>query len=400
MVGLFSPGRIGVLEVKNRMIRSASHEGLADRRGAPTEEQCDFYSRFIEGGIGLVITGYAGILQSGKSALYNMTMIDSDDLIPAHAAMVDSLHRLGGKIVLQIAHCGPQTLSSATGEPLLLAPSPVANGFYKEVPRELTEPEILQIVESFARAAARAKSGGYDGVQVHAAHGYLLCTFLSRHYNRRNDRWGGSAENRFRIVGETLRAVRDAVGKEYPVLIKLNSYEKVRNGIRGTDCIQAAKMVEETGCCDAIEISAGSTEDSFHMARGDLPMDAILKYLRPYCKMNNLSKWFMRHVAAPMVSLFQPVFMEGYNLTTAAQVKKAVSLPVITVGGMRSKRFMDDAMKEGKTDFVSMARPLLLEPDLANKFVNGQSEIAACDNCNVCVVASDTVPIRCHKGEF
>ena len=400
MDGLFSPGRIGTLELKNRMIRSASHEGLADRRGAPTEEQFGFYNRFVEGGIGLVITGYAGILQSGKSALYNMTMIDSDDLIPAHKAMVEKLHRLGGKIVLQIAHCGPQTLSSATGEPLLLAPSPVPNGFYKEMPREVTEPEIFQIVEGFARAADRAKRAGYDGVQVHAAHGYLLCTFLSRHSNKRKDKWGGSAENRFRIVGETLRAVREAVGKEYPVLVKLNAYEKARNGIRRPDCIQSAKMVEDTGCCDAVEISAGSTEDSFHMARGQLPMEGSLRYLRPYCKMNSLSKFFMRNIAAPVLSLFQPAFVEGYNLDTAALVKKAISLPVITVGGMRSKSFMDSAVKAGKTDFISMARPLLLEPDLANKFMSGESEIARCDNCNVCVVASDTVPIRCHKGEF
>ncbi len=400
MDGLFSPANIGTLELRNRMIRSASHEGLADRRGAPTEEQSAFYGKFVQGGIGLVITGYAGVLQSGKSALYDMTMIDSDDLVPAHAAMVEKIHALGGRIVLQIAHCGPQTSTGATGEPMLLGPSAVPNGFYKEIPRELTEPEILQIIQTFARAAHRAKRAGYDGVQVHAAHAYLLCTFLSRHYNRRPDKWGGNAENRFRIVGETLRAVREAVGTAYPVLIKLNAFEKARDGIKAADCIQAAQMVEATGCCDAVEISAGSTEDSFYMARGGLPMEAIHKYLRPYCKMNELSKSFMRLVAAPVARLFQPAFVEGYNLDTAAQVKRAISLPVITVGGMRSKSFMDAAVKEGRTDFVSMARPLLLEPDLPDKFMRGESDKAQCDNCNICLVASDTVPIRCHKGEF
>jgi 2,4-dienoyl-CoA reductase-like NADH-dependent reductase (Old Yellow Enzyme family) len=116
--------------------------------------------------------------------------------------------------------------------------------------------------------------------------------------------------------------------------------------------------------------------------------------------MNSLSKSFMRHGAAPVVKLFQPAFVEGYNLDTAAQVKKAISLPVITVGGMRSRSFMDAAITAGKTDFVSMARPLLLEPDLANRFMSGESEKAQCDNCNICLVASDTVPIRCHKGEL
>ncbi|MDP2992303.1 MAG: NADH:flavin oxidoreductase, partial [Deltaproteobacteria bacterium] len=276
------------------MIRSASHEGLADRRGVPTERQFQFYKRFIEGGIGLIITGYAGIMQNGKSALYHMTMIDSDDLIPAHRTMVNNIHNLGEKIVLQIAHCGRQTLSSETGEATLVSPSSVPNRFYKEVPRELSEPEIAEIIENFAAAARRAKIAGYDGVQIHAAHGYLLSTFLSRHSNKRTDRWGGHIENRFRIVGETLRAVRDVVSRDYPVFIKLNSFERARDGIRPDECVHFTKMVEDTGCCDAIELSAGSNEDSFYMARGKFPAEGILKYLRPYCKMGRVAKFLIR----------------------------------------------------------------------------------------------------------
>jgi 2,4-dienoyl-CoA reductase-like NADH-dependent reductase (Old Yellow Enzyme family) len=400
MAGLFSPGKIGALELKNRMIRTASHEGLADRTGAPTEQQFEFYRKFVEGGIGLVITGYAGVMQNGKSALYRMTMIDSDDQAAGHKAMVDRIHQQGGRIVLQLAHCGSQTLSSATGEPMLVAPSPVPNRFYKERPRELTNQEIFQVIGSFARAAARARDAGYDGVQVHAAHGYLLSTFLSRHSNRRKDRWGGSLENRFRIVGETLRAVKQAAGREYPVLIKLNCFETAVDGMKPDECVRIARMVEDTGCCDAIEISAGSNEDGFYMARGAFPAEAILKYLRPYSKMNAISRFFMRRLVTPLKSLSQPPFREGYNLDAAALVKKAVSLPLITVGGMRSKGFMEAAIQEGRTDFVSLARPLLREPDLAAKFQRGESEAAKCDNCNICFVAADTVPIQCHQGEF
>jgi 2,4-dienoyl-CoA reductase-like NADH-dependent reductase (Old Yellow Enzyme family) len=400
MAGLFSPGKIGSLELKNRMIRTASHEGLADERGAPTDRQFQFYKGFVEGGIGLVITGYAGIMQNGKSALYHMNMIHLDDLVPAHKTLVDKVHEIGGKIVLQIAHCGRQTLSKETGEPPLVAPSSIPCGFYKEMPKELTESEIFQIIGSFASAAKRAKDAGYDGVQIHGAHGYLLSTFLSRHANKRIDRWGGSIENRFRMVGETLRAVRQAVGKEYPVLIKLNSYERAKDGIKPHECLYFARLVEKTGCCDAIEISGGTNEGGFVMARGAFPTEGILKYLRPYCEMNTLFKLGIRVFVAPIVGLFQPKFTHGYNLDAAAMVKKAVSLPIITVGGMRDKRLMEDSIKEGKTDFVSMARPLLLEPDLANKFKNGESDVAQCDNCNICVIAADTVPIRCHKDEF
>jgi 2,4-dienoyl-CoA reductase-like NADH-dependent reductase (Old Yellow Enzyme family) len=378
------------------MIRTASHEGLADNRGRPTDKQFDFYKGFIEGGIGLVITGYAGISQEGKSALYHMTMIDSDELVPSHRKLVDRIHDLGGKIVLQICHCGRQTWSSETGTPLL-APSSIPCGFYREKPREITESQILKVIEDFARAAATAQVSGYDGVQIHGAHGYLLSTFLSRHANTRTDRWGGSSQNRFRIVAETLRAVRKAVGKDYPVLIKLNTYERAALGTKPEDCVEFARMVQDTECCDAIELSCGTNEGGFIMARGKFPTDALLKYMRPYCKYNSAKKFLLRYFAVPFIKLMQPPFREGYNLETAARMKQAVSLPIITVGGMRSRRFLDDAIEKNMTDFVSMARPLILEPNLPNKFRSGTSDKALCDNCNKCVVAVDTGPIQCHN---
>ena len=392
---LFKEGLIGNMKLHNRMIRTASHEGLADEQGRPTEEQFQFYKSFIEGGIGLVITGYAGISQVGKSALYHMTMIDRDELIDAHRKMVDRIHAIGGRIVLQIAHCGRQTWSKETGRPLQ-APSAIACGFYREKPRAMSEEEISAVADDFAEAAARVKSAGYDGVQIHGAHGYLLSTFLSRHANKRTDRWGGSAENRFRIVDHVLRAVRRTVGDDYPVLIKLNTYERARLGTKPDDCVQFARMVEQTGCCDAIELSCGTNEGGFIMARGGFPIDAILKYMRPYNTYLTIVKFLMKTFYTPFVRLRQPPFTEGYNLGTAARVKKEISLPVITVGGMRSRAVMEAAVASGKTDFVSMARPLIAEPDLPNKFKTGQITKAACDNCNKCVVAADTQPIRCY----
>jgi 2,4-dienoyl-CoA reductase-like NADH-dependent reductase (Old Yellow Enzyme family) len=393
---LFDKANLGSMELSNRMIRTASHEGLADNRGRPTDEQFNFYKGFIEGGIGLVITGYAGISQQGKSALYHMTMIDSDELIPSHRKLVDRIHDIGGKIVLQICHCGRQTWSSETGKPLL-APSQIPCGFYCEMPREITESQILKVIDDFSRAAARARESGYDGVQIHGAHGYLLSTFLSRHANKRIDRWGGSRENRFRIVAETLRAVRKAVGKDYPVLIKLNTYERAALGTKPEDCVEFAGMVQGTECCDAIELSCGTNEGGFIMARGKFPTDALLKYMRPYCNYNSAIKFLLKYFVIPFIKLVQPPFREGYNLETAAKIKQAVSLPIITVGGMRSSKFLNDAIEKNMTDFVSMARPLILEPNLPNKFRSGTSDTALCDNCNQCVVAVDTGPIRCHN---
>ncbi len=399
MAALFTPGAIGSLQLANRMIRTASHEGLADDRGRPTNEQFQFYRGFVEGGIGLVITGYAGISRAGKSALYHMTMLDSDEMVPSHKVLVDRLHAIGGRIVLQICHCGRQSWSRETGSPLQ-APSAIPCGFYCEMPQAMTEDQILATIDDFARAARRAREAGYDGVQIHGAHGYLLSTFLSRHANTRNDQWGGSRENRFRIVGETLKAVRHAVGSDYPLLIKLNTYERPAMGTKPDDCVQFCTMVEQTGCCDAIELSCGANEDGFVMARGGFPTDAIFRYLRPYRTYHPLVKLLMRRFAIPFLKLWQPAFQEGYNLETATRVKRAVSLPVITVGGMRSRHFMDQAIEKNMTDFVSMARPLILEPDLPRKFQAEVSDVALCDNCNQCVVAADAVGIRCHNDDL
>ncbi len=393
---LFTPLKIGTLELSNRMIRTASHEGLSDQRGRPSDEQFQFYKGFVEGGIGLVITGYAGIMQSGKSALFHMTMIDSDELIPFHRKLTDRIHQLGGKIILQIAHCGRQTWSSETGMPLL-APSAIPCGFYCEMPREMNEDDIYSVIENYGKAALRAKQAGYDGVQIHGAHGYLLSTFLSLHSNKRKDRWGGSFENRFRIIGETLKTVKKYVGKDYPVLIKLNTYENAIKGTTPEECLLAAKMVEDTNCCDAVELSCGTNEGGFVMARGGFPTEALLRYTRPYCKYNQAIKFVFKKMIIPFIKLKQPPFTEGYNLSAAAMIKQSISLPVITVGGMRSKMFMEDAINMKKTDFVSLARPLILEPDLPNKFKNRLSEAALCDNCNDCVAACDTRTIQCYK---
>lgn len=394
---LFSEAQIGSLVLANRLIRTASHEGLADSRGRPTEEQFAFYKGFIEGGIGLVITGYAGISQAGKSALYHMTMIDADDLIPSHRKLVEAVHRIGGKIVLQIAHCGRQTWSEATGQPLL-APSAIPCGFYRERPRAMTQEDIATVIDEFGSAARRAQEAGYDGVQIHGAHGYLLSTFLSQQANKRTDQWGGSQENRFRIVGQTLEKVKASVGNDYPVLIKLNTYERAARGIKAKDCIAFAKMMAATGCCDAIEFSCGTNEGGFFMARGKFPTEAIFNFMRPYCNYHSLLKFFMKNFIVPFIKLKQPPFREGYNLETAARAKKDISLPIITVGGMRSKALIENAVKSNQTDFVSMARPLILEPDLPNKFKAGGSATALCDNCNQCVVAADTRPIQCYKN--
>ena len=207
----------------------------------------------------------------------------------------------------------------------------------------------------------------------------------------------GTNDQYHNLNGQALKKVKETVGNDYPVLIKLNTYERAARGIKADDCIGFAEMVAQTGCCDAIEFSCGTNEGGFIMARGKFPTDAIFSFMRPYCDYHSLIQFFMKVFVIPFVKLTQPPFQEGYNLETAARAKAKIPLPVITVGGMRSKALMEDAIESSQTDFVSMARPLILEPDLPNKFRTGQSETAMCDNCNQCVVAADTRPIQCYR---
>lgn len=393
---LFTPGAIGRLELPNRLIRSATHEGMADEAGRPTEAQAALYEELARGGVGLIITGYVGVHASGKSALHRMAMIDSDALVPAHRRLVERVHAAGGRIALQLAHCGRQTWSGVTGQPLL-APSAVACSVTRERPRAMSEADIAMVVQAFDEAARRAREAGYDAVQVHAAHGYLLSSFLSRRTNRRRDAYGGTPEKRFRVVAEVLRAVRDAVGPEIPVLIKLNTLERARAGIRPAECVRYAEMVEATGCCDAIELSGGTNEEAFVMSRGDFPAATILRSLQPYCDYPPAVKAILRRVAFPAIRRLQPPFSEGYNLQTAAAVKAAVGLPVITVGGMRSGRFIEDAIASGKTDFVSLARPLVREPNLPARLREDPAAIALCRSCNLCLVRAGAGPLRCYQ---
>ncbi len=209
---VFEPAHIDGIVLRNRVIRSGTHEGLADPSGAPAEALENLYSKLAKGGAGAIITGYAGVSQEGRSSLANMLMMHDDALIAAYRKLTDSIHRQDTPIIIQLAHCGRQTRSAVTGC-LPVAPSPRKDRiFNEEVPHQLSELEIEGIIAAFVEAAGRSVKAGFDGLQLHLAHGYLLAQFLSGHTNRRRDRWGGALENRFRIVSEIVRRIRLAHG--------------------------------------------------------------------------------------------------------------------------------------------------------------------------------------------
>ncbi|RPJ73002.1 MAG: NADH:flavin oxidoreductase [Alphaproteobacteria bacterium] len=394
MKSVFSDAEIAGVKLKNRIIRSATHEGMADKNGSPTEMLMKKYELLARGEVGAIITGYAGVQQDGKCSFHNSLMIDNDSHIKSFQEMTRRVHEHHTAIFLQVAHCGRQTRSKKTGFPTV-APSPIRDNMYsEEIPHALSEAEINEIIENFVLAIERTKTAGFDGVQLHAAHGYLLSSFLSPHMNKRNDKWGANTENRFRIVGEILRQARARVG-EFPILAKINAYEKSKDGIKIDEAVKISRYLEQAGC-DGIEVSCGIAEEGFVTTRGNFPFEMIAT--------NNFKMEKIPRLLYPLVGLVikrtmaspEPHFL--YNLDHAEEIKKNVNIPVIVVGGIRKLEDIKNIIENERCDFVSMSRPFIIEPNLVKKFKEARQSESKCINCNYCSVGSEKHPLKCYCG--
>jgi 2,4-dienoyl-CoA reductase-like NADH-dependent reductase (Old Yellow Enzyme family) len=392
---VFEPIEIGPLELKCRILRSATHEGLADERGAPTEAHAALYAKLDLGGVGGIVTGFAAVSREGMSGLHRGLYAGKGADDAAWKALARAPRAGGTPLILQLVHCGRATSEEATGMPRV-APSPIADAMWPgRRPIALDEAGIERIIEDFVDAAARAREWGFDGVEFHAAHGFLLSQFLSPCSNRRKDRWGGGEEGRFRILGEILSRARSAL-PGFPLLVKMNGYDGRPGGLRIPEAARQARMAQEAGC-DGIEVSCGFPSDGDLTARGPrLPVEAVLRYSHMFKGLPA----FLRPVLGAALSLFikskTPEF--GFNLPAARAIREAVEIPVIAVGGLHRLADLEGALARGDADLVSMGRPLILEPDLPAKFRDGRSKAARCIRCNFCGVIDEARPLRCYYG--
>lgn len=337
---LFEQAEIGSLKVKNRFVRSATWEGLATEDGEVTEKLIEKMVELAHGGVGLIITGHAFVSTEGKAGPRQLGA-HHDGLVVGLSKMAEGVRKSGGKIVLQLAHAGAFALDSSRA----IAPS----SFKKA--KEMSLEDISRVVTCFAKAAKRARDAGFDGVQIHAAHGYLLSQFLSPYFNKRSDAFGGSVQKRTQIVVDVLKAIRQETGKDFPILIKMNSEDFLDGGLSVDEMIESAKILEQEGI-DAIELSGGTIISS------ELTPVRIHRQKREQ---------------------ESPYYLEG-----ARKLKAAVNVPIILVGGIRSFEMSEKIVGEKIADFVAMSRPLIREPSLVERWRKGDVKPALCVSDNLC----------------
>jgi 2,4-dienoyl-CoA reductase-like NADH-dependent reductase (Old Yellow Enzyme family) len=366
---LFDPQRIAGMEVRNRFVRSATYFGLSDEDGYVGERSVELMRTLARNEVGLIVTGYAFVARSGQ-VFADMNGIDADEQIPGYRRMTEAVHDLDGRVVLQIAHGGAGANAAARMRGTRLAvsltdrlPSDGAQ------PREMTDAEIEEIIEAFGHAARRAEEAGFDGVQIHGAHGYLVTQFLSPSSNRREDRWGGSLENRMRFVVEVTRAIRRRVDDNFPVMIKLGCRDYLDDG----ECMpieegaQVAATLEREGMA-LIEVSHGMG-----------------------------GRTFRRRTSGKQGASIR----EAYLVPDARVVRGATTVPLSVVGGMRSLPVMEEVVESGAADFVSICRPLIREPDLIQRWKSGDTRPADCVSCWACLKSDSDgrSEVRCRELE-
>ena len=347
MKSLFDQTQWAGMKLKNRVIRSATYDGLADESGHMTEELFRVYENLAKGGVGTIITGLTYV-SDREEPIPRQMGIYNDSFIDEYKKLTEMSHQYDAKIILQIACLGSQT-SPRPNVKVMWGPSAIEDLFYKTIPQAMTAQDILFVQSAFADAAFRAKEAEFDGVQMHVAHGYLLSKFLTPYYNRRTDCYGGSIENRARMVMETYQAIREKVGPEYPVLIKINCEDFMEQGMTFADCKYVCKELTKLGV-NAIEISGG--------VPSSMPDIGTVRKIKAE--------------------------QESYFKHYAAEIAQEIRVPVILVGGNRNITSLTEFLNKTSVEYIALSRPLICESNLINRWQSGEHDSVKCVSCNKC----------------
>jgi len=390
---LFTPINIGNVQMKNRFIHSATHEAMSLETGEVSDKLIKRYQNLAKGEVGLIIPGYMYVHSLGRSYRHQ-TGIHNDDMIPGLTKLVQSVHQEGGKIVFQLAHAGRQTTKAMIGQTPIGPSSRGRDPVNFVNPKEMSADQIQEAIRAFGLAANRAVQAGADGIQLHAAHGYLINQFLSPYFNRRKDEWGGSDANRFRFLKELISEVRSILPQGMSLLVKLNTRDYTpQEGMTPSLALIYAKWLSALKI-DGLEISCGSAIYSYmNMCRGDVPVKELV---------NSLPLWKKPLGTLMLKSMVGKYDLEeGYNLEAAKIIKPVLGkIPLSVVGGLRKVTQMEEVLEKQYADCISMSRPFIREPFLVRNIMEGKLRIAACVSCNKCLAAlQNNIPVKCyHKG--
>lgn len=397
----FQPGKIGSLELSNRLIRSATYEGRCDRFGFPDASYQDLYAELARNEVGAMITGFAYITNAGRAMQPKQAGIENESKIPFYIEVTNQVHKFGSRIFMQLAHAGRQTSPEATGEEVLGASDKISR-YFNHRPHSIETSEALEIVERFANAALFARRGGFDGIQLHAAHGYLIHQFLSPSTNKRTDFLGIDQRIRLgtRFLDLLIERIRQKCGPQFPLLVKISGGGDEPDGFTEDQLISLIHFLNGKRI-DAIEISYGTMDNPLNIFRGhSFPMDAILQHNPRYRVKHKILRAMWKKLAAPHILRKVKPFTPAYNLPYAELAKRHTDIPILCVGGFRGGREIEAAISSRKADFIALCRPFICEPDFVQRLKADRNYVSRCISCNLCAVLCDTPnPTRCHSLE-
>ena len=384
---IFTPVTIGPVTLRNRVIRSAAFENMA-YGNSPSQDLYDYHVAVARGGVGMTTLAYASVNRSGLSFDGQLWM--RPEIVPGLKRITDAVHEAGAKCSIQLGHCGNMTHRATCG----CMPVGASSGFNLYSPtfvRGLKVAEIDELVEDFGRAVNLAREAGFDCVEIHAGHGYLISQFLSPYTNQRRDEYGGSLDNRMRLMRRVITRVLEAAGDDLGVVVKMNMHDGFRRGMQEAECLEVARELERLGV-HAIVLSAGFVSKApMEVMRGAMPLRTLAHYmdLRKFWWLKALVRVFGR-VMIPTVP-----YKEAYFLEDARKFRAAVKLPLIYVGGMVSRQKMEEVLAAGFQG-LQMARALVRDTDFVNKLHRGEVDRSECRHSNYCIGRMYTLEMKCN----
>ncbi|MCU1464965.1 MAG: hypothetical protein JWM72_893 [Actinomycetia bacterium] len=370
----FAPAALGPARLRNRIIKAATFEGRTPKR-VVTPELIAFHRRFAAGGVGMTTVAYCAVTRAGSTDGHQI-VLDTPDVGSGLRALTDAVHAEGAAIAAQIGHAGPVANPMGTKSPAL-APSRVFSPLGMRRTQAVTPSAIATIVDQYAHGAAVLRDAGFDAIEVHIGHGYLLSAFLSPKLNKRSDEFGGSLENRARFPLEVVQAVRAAAGRDVAVTAKINMADGVRGGFWLEESVKFARMLEADGSLDALTLTGGSSfENPMYLFRGEAPIAEMAEMFPGVLKTGIKlfgGKFFKEYP-----------FEEAYFLPYARQFRAALSMPLVLLGGINRLGTVTRALDDGFA-FVQIGRALLREPDLLSEMQNDPDRDGLCIHCNKCM---------------